>query len=123
MKYDDRHRTRHQFRLTGLEHRGGRAGNERLVCHVAEQRGLLAIWGTAGLDMRHIDELEQALIFEKFYRGRDTRGSVQGTGMGLAIAKAVLDAHGGSIRVTSQPGQGSVFSIMLPLTREAALSG
>jgi len=64
-----------------------------------------------------IDELEQALIFDKFYRGKGSRGSVQGTGMGLAIAKAVLDAHGGSIRVTSQWGHGSVFAIALPLRR------
>lgn len=68
-----------------------------------------------------IDELEQALIFDKFYRGKDSRGSVQGTGMGLAIAKAVLDAHGGNLRVTSQLGQGSVFTFTLPL-RLAALS-
>jgi two-component system sensor histidine kinase KdpD len=64
---------------------------------------------------RGIDELEQALIFDKFYRGRDNRYSVQGTGMGLAIAKAVVEAHGGLIRVTSQLGQGSVFSFTLPL--------
>jgi two-component system sensor histidine kinase KdpD len=37
--------------------------------------------------------------------------------MGLAIAKAVLDAHGGSIRVTSQLGQGSVFAVALPLRK------
>jgi len=64
-----------------------------------------------------IDELEQALIFDKFYRGKDSRSSVQGTGMGLAISKAVLDAHGGSIRVTSQLGHGSVFTIALPLRK------
>jgi two-component system, OmpR family, sensor histidine kinase KdpD len=68
-----------------------------------------------------IDELEQALIFDKFYRGKDSRGSVQGTGMGLAIAKAVLDAHGGNLRVTSQLGQGSVFTFTLPL-RPVALT-
>ena len=62
-----------------------------------------------------IDELDQALIFDKFYRGKDNRYSVQGTGMGLAIAKAVVEAHGGSIRVTSQLGHGSVFSFTLPL--------
>jgi two-component system sensor histidine kinase KdpD len=62
-----------------------------------------------------IDELEQALIFDKFYRGKDNRYSVQGTGMGLAIAKAVVEAHGGTIGVTSQLGQGSVFSFTLPL--------
>ncbi len=62
-----------------------------------------------------IDELEQALIFDKFYRGKDSRGSVQGTGMGLAIARAVVEAHGGRIRVTSQLERGSVFSFSLPL--------
>lgn len=62
-----------------------------------------------------IDELEQALIFDKFYRGKDNRYSVQGSGMGLAIAKAVIEAHGGTIGVTSQLGQGSVFTFTLPL--------
>lgn len=63
-----------------------------------------------------IDELEQALIFDKFYRGKDNRYSVQGTGMGLAIARAVIEAHGGAISVTSQVGQGSVFSFTLPIS-------
>ena len=62
-----------------------------------------------------IDELEQALIFDKFYRGKDNRYSIQGTGMGLAIAKAVIQAHGGTVGVRSQLGQGSVFSFTLPL--------
>ncbi|HZQ19016.1 MAG TPA: DUF4118 domain-containing protein [Terriglobales bacterium] len=66
-----------------------------------------------------IDELEQALIFDKFYRGKDNRYSVQGTGMGLAIARAVIEAHGGTISVTSQLGQGSVFSFSLPISTVA----
>ncbi len=61
-----------------------------------------------------IDDMEQSLIFEKFYRGRDQRYQVQGTGMGLAIAKAIVEAHGGSIGVTSQPGSGSVFHFTVP---------
>jgi two-component system, OmpR family, sensor histidine kinase KdpD len=64
-----------------------------------------------------IDELEQSLIFEKFYRGKDQRYLVQGTGMGLPIAKAIIQAHGGSLSLTSQRGQGSVFSFTLPVDR------
>jgi len=61
-----------------------------------------------------IDDPEQALIFEKFYRGKDQRYSVEGTGMGLPIAKAIVEAHGGAISLTSQRGKGSVFSFTLP---------
>jgi two-component system sensor histidine kinase KdpD len=60
-----------------------------------------------------IDEIEQDMIFEKFYRGRTQRTSVQGTGMGLAIAKAIIELHGGTIAVRSQVGRGSVFSFTL----------
>ncbi|HEX6907082.1 MAG TPA: ATP-binding protein, partial [Terriglobales bacterium] len=62
-----------------------------------------------------IDSFEQSLIFDKFYRGRGHRSTIQGTGMGLAIAKAIVEAHGGTINVTSQLGQGSVFSFALPV--------
>ncbi|MGH9758726.1 MAG: sensor histidine kinase [Candidatus Acidiferrales bacterium] len=62
-----------------------------------------------------IDDPERSLIFEKFYRGKDQRYRAQGTGMGLPIAKAIVEAHGGSISVTSQPGSGSVFSFSLPV--------
>jgi two-component system sensor histidine kinase KdpD len=62
-----------------------------------------------------IDDFEQAIIFDKFYRGRQQRAQSQGTGMGLAIAKAIIEAHGGTIAVTSQLGHGSVFSFSLPL--------
>jgi two-component system sensor histidine kinase KdpD len=62
-----------------------------------------------------IEDFDQSLIFEKFYRGRNQRLQVQGTGMGLAIAKAIVEGHGGEIGVTSQPGHGSVFYFTLPL--------
>ena len=62
-----------------------------------------------------IDDFEQALIFDKFYRGKNERYRVQGTGLGLAIAKAVVEAHGGTIGVTSQLGHGSVFYFSVPV--------
>jgi two-component system sensor histidine kinase KdpD len=62
-----------------------------------------------------IDSFEQNLIFEKFYRGQHQRYAAPGTGMGLAIAKVIIEAHGGTIGVVSQLGNGSVFSFSLPL--------
>jgi two-component system sensor histidine kinase KdpD len=64
-----------------------------------------------------IDDFDQPMIFDKFYRGKDQRYLVRGTGMGLPIAKAIITAHGGTISVTSQLGHGSVFSFTLPVDR------
>jgi two-component system, OmpR family, sensor histidine kinase KdpD len=64
-----------------------------------------------------IDDFEQGMIFDKFYRGKDQRYLVRGTGMGLPIAKAIITAHKGTISVTSQLGHGSVFSFTLPADR------
>ena len=61
-----------------------------------------------------IDEMEQEMIFEKFYRGRNQRMLMPGTGMGLPIAKAIVELHGGKIGVISQLGRGSVFHFSLP---------
>jgi signal transduction histidine kinase len=60
---------------------------------------------------------EQDKIFEKFYRGREGRSGGSGTGMGLAIAKRIIEEHGGTISVTSTPGSGAVFSTVLPIWR------
>ncbi len=61
-----------------------------------------------------IDPFEQEIIFEKFYRGKGQRTAIHGTGMGLAIAKAIVELHGGKIGVTSQLARGSVFWFSLP---------
>ena len=66
-----------------------------------------------------IEEVEQSQIFDKFYRGKDQRYRVQGTGMGLPIAKAIVEAHGGTIHVTSKLGHGSVFTFTLPVGQGA----
>jgi two-component system, OmpR family, sensor histidine kinase KdpD len=68
-----------------------------------------------------IEDLEQGMIFDKFYRGKDQRYLIQGTGMGLPIAKAIVEAHGGSLGVMSQVGHGSVFSFTLPVEGSPAL--
>ena len=62
-----------------------------------------------------IDDFEQSLVFEKFYRGRNQRVQVHGTGMGLAICKAIVEAHGGRLGLTSQLAHGSVFYFTLPM--------
>jgi two-component system, OmpR family, sensor histidine kinase KdpD len=61
-----------------------------------------------------IDDAEQAYIFDKFYRGSRQR-MLSGTGMGLAIAKAILRAHGGGIDVVSHRDQGATFTFWVPI--------
>ena len=54
-------------------------------------------------------------LFERFYRADKSRSRIQGrNGLGLAICKAIMDAHGGGIEVSSQPGAGSTFTVKLP---------
>jgi signal transduction histidine kinase len=68
-----------------------------------------------------IPRVEQARIFEKFYRvGRsDTQGR-RGSGVGLALVRHVVEAHGGRVTVESEPGRGSRFTLWFPLgTRPA----
>ena len=62
-----------------------------------------------------IPEKDQSRIFERFYRVDEARSRDQGgTGLGLSIVKHIVQAHGGSVRVESRPGEGSVFSFTLP---------
>jgi two-component system, OmpR family, sensor histidine kinase KdpD len=65
-----------------------------------------------------IDPVDLPLIFEKFYRGKMGAAKGTGTGMGLAITRAILSAHGGGIEVSSQPGQGTTFRFWIPLVVE-----
>ena len=58
---------------------------------------------------------DQKRIFEKYYRVKDHTDRIPGTGMGLAIARNIVEAHGGKIWVESAPGQGSEFSFTLPI--------
>lgn len=54
-------------------------------------------------------------LFERFHRVKDARGrSYEGSGIGLALVQELVKLHGGSIEVTSRPGQGSTFTVTLP---------
>ncbi len=87
--------------------------------------GLIEIGGTTDEEMVSvyvrdqgvgIPEHEQERIFERFYRVDDSlRRRTKGTGLGLYLAKTIIEAHGGRIRVRSKPGQGAMFYFTLPL--------
>ncbi len=77
--------------------------DERLLVHIADH----------GMGIDHSD---QPFIFDKFFRGSDQRDRVEGSGIGLAIVKAILTAHGGGISVESELGEGAVFTFWLPLS-------
>ncbi|MBI4493244.1 MAG: GAF domain-containing protein [Chloroflexi bacterium] len=62
-----------------------------------------------------IPPAELGRVFEKFYRVREQGERVPGVGLGLALCKGIVQAHGGSIWVESVPGQGSTFRFSLPL--------
>jgi two-component system sensor histidine kinase BaeS len=67
--------------------------------------------GIAPADLAH--------VFERFYRADVARSGEQGSsGLGLAIAKALVEAHGGTIAAASEPGKGATFSIRLPANQE-----
>jgi two-component system, OmpR family, sensor kinase len=70
-----------------------------------------------------IDPADLPHIFERFFRGRNANGKT-GTGLGLAIAQWVAAQHGGVVRVESAPGQGSRFTVVLPIAqRSTAIEG
>jgi two-component system, OmpR family, sensor histidine kinase KdpD len=67
-----------------------------------------------------ISPKDQKRIFEKYYRVKDNTDRIPGTGMGLAIARNIIEAHGGKIWVESVLGQGSEFHFTLPVIEKMA---
>ena len=92
---------------------GGRIG---IHSQLEGKRVKISIEDTGiGIDSQHLK-----YIFDRFYRIDKTRNRDDGgSGLGLAIAKWIVDAHQGSINVSSTPGQGSSFTVILPLTKRS----
>lgn len=61
-----------------------------------------------------IPEHEQARVFDKFYRAEGVANSYDGSGLGLSIARTIVEAHGGEIKVESRSGAGTTFKVALP---------
>jgi two-component system sensor histidine kinase KdpD len=114
----------------GLEVRADAAVLQKVICNLLENAAKYSLPGTpititaeqrpaaVAISVADqgigIDPAEQSLIFERFYRGRAQADGSPGTGMGLAISRAITEAHGGHLTVTSQPGRGSVFTVTIP---------
>ncbi|MEN8705199.1 MAG: ATP-binding protein [Nocardioides marinisabuli] len=65
----------------------------------------------AGIELQ-----EQKKVFERLYRSRSaTADQVPGTGLGLALVDGIVDAHRGSVALTSTPGEGTTVTVQLPL--------
>jgi signal transduction histidine kinase len=68
-----------------------------------------------------VPRAEQRKIFERFYRAEDLLTQrTHGSGLGLALAKRIVEAHGGKVLLTSRVGQGATFTLRLPVASERA---
>jgi PAS domain S-box-containing protein len=86
------------------------------VCLDSDDGALMATVTDTG---RGIPHAEQSRLFERFFRTTATR-DVPGTGLGLTIVRAIVEAHGGSVTCESREGVGTTFAFRLPLARPAA---
>jgi two-component system sensor histidine kinase KdpD len=92
-----------------------------ITVSASEENGLVSVAvRDEGLGLT---ELEQRRVFDKFYRGRADHNGIQGTGMGLAIAREIAEAHGGAIGVECQLGRGCLFTVRLPAAPRPVLAG
>jgi two-component system sensor histidine kinase KdpD len=89
-----------------------------LRCRRAEERLIIEVQDHGP----GIDPYDLPLIFEKFYRGKGSARYAKGSGMGLAIVRAILTAHSGSIEAVSTLGQGTTFRFDIPAVEKPSAS-
>jgi signal transduction histidine kinase len=71
-----------------------------------------------------IDADDRKHVFEPFYRGREAvQRQIHGSGLGLNLVQRIVEAHGGTVSVSTEPGKGSTFTVTLPAARETAQAG
>jgi signal transduction histidine kinase len=70
-----------------------------------------------------IPRAEQARVFDRFARGGASRRRYEGSGLGLAIVRVIAEVHGGTVEVSSSPGEGSEFRVIVPVEGPEGLSG
>ncbi len=75
--------------------------------------GRLELWVRDGGE--GIGAEDQARLFDRFARGASGRRRSEGAGLGLAIVQAIVEAHGGTVRVDSAPGRGTTFTLDVPV--------
>jgi signal transduction histidine kinase len=93
----------------------GSGGTVRLSLTHNHSNAILQISDTGkGIEPQHLPH-----IFERFYRANRRAADAAGTGLGLAIVKRIVEVHRGSIDVSSRPGQGSTFTVTLPMSSAA----
>ena len=97
--------------LSNAIHYNHDGGEVRIVTRQENGNGFVTVSDNGlGIAPEHLPH-----IFDRFYRADAARTSSQGrSGLGLAITKAIVEAHGGTIEVTSEPGKGSSFQVRLP---------
>jgi two-component system, NtrC family, sensor histidine kinase KinB len=113
----DRERIEHVFDnliVNAIQHTA-RGGSISLAAFRLPEKARFVVRDTGeGIPPEHLPH-----VFEKFYRVTSSKRS-GGAGLGLAIVREIVSAHGGQVEVTSSPGKGSVFSFTLPLAKPAS---
>ena len=90
---------------------------DRVLVRLREEQGPQGHWALVEVEDHGLGIPSEDLpyLFSWFQRGRNVRDRIDGTGIGLASAKHVVERHGGTLTVSSQEGVGSTFTVRLPL--------